>query len=148
MIPDGSNILTGERREYTAATFLSQYPQFDEPTIPQALLTAYLELAQEAIQEARWHQYWPTAIGLFIAHLCTLWLQGAAGADASAAEALKSGSVSGVISSKSVSGVSVSYDTGSVLSDFAGSGSWKLTVYGQQLLTLLKIAGKGGMQIW
>ena len=134
--------------DITKEDFLELYPQFTPDNIPEAVLTMYLDLANKSIQEARWREYRKTAVGLFVAHFCTLWLEGTAPADASAGEISAAGATKGLVGSKSVSGVSVSYDNSSVVSDFAGYGAWELTKYGVQLLTLLRIVGKGGIAVW
>lgn len=133
--------------DMTQADFLELYPQFTE-SIPGAVLTMYLELANKSIQEARWREYRKLALGLFVAHFCTLWLEGSAPQDATAAQIAAAGAAKGLVGSKSVSGVSVSYDNSSVLSDFAGYGSWKLTKYGIQLLSLARLVGKGAIAVW
>ncbi len=133
--------------DITQTEFLETYPQFTD-SIPQTVLTMYLDLANKSIQEARWREYRTLALGLFVAHFCTLWLEGSAPQDATAAQIAAAGATKGLVGSKSVSGVSVSYDNGSVVSEFAGYGSWKLTKYGLQLLSLLRIVGKGAIAVW
>jgi hypothetical protein len=134
--------------EITKEEFLTLYPQFNSGNIPEAVLTMYLDLANKSIQEARWHEYHKVAVGLFTAHCCTLWLEGSTPNNAGAAEITAAGAAKGLVGSKSVSGVSVSYDNSSIFSDFAGYGSWKLTKYGLQLLSLLQIVGKGAIAVW
>ncbi len=133
--------------DITQTEFLETYPQFTD-SIPQTVLTMYLELANKSIQEARWREYRKLALGLFVAHFCTLWIEGSAPQDATAAQITAAGAAKGLVGSKSVSGVSVSYDNSSVLSDFAGYGSWKLTKYGIQLLSLARLVGKGAIAVW
>ena len=48
----------------------------------------------------------------------------------------------GPVSSKSVGGVSISYDSGSI--SIAGAGAWNATSYGQRLYKLLQSAAMGG----
>ena len=134
--------------DITREDFLELYPQFTPDNIPEAVLTMYLDLANKSIQEARWREYRNTDVGLFVAHFCTLWLEGTVAENATPAEITAAGAAKGLVGSKSVSGVSVSYDNSTVLSDFAGYGAWKLTKYGVQLLTLLRIVGKGGIAVW
>ena len=49
--------------------------------------------------------------------------------------------------SKSVDGLSISYDLLGITDDLQGYGTWKLTAYGQQLVTLTKIYGHAGMWV-
>ena len=64
--------------------------------------------------------------------------------DPSAENALKGSIPAGIASSKSVDGLSISYEFMGLQEDFAGYGTWKLTTYGQQLITLTKAYGHAG----
>lgn len=64
------------------------------------------------------------------------------------AQAALQGSVPrGIATSKSVDGLSISYDMMEVTNDLAGYGTYKLTIYGQQLATLTKNYGHAGMWV-
>jgi hypothetical protein len=52
---------------------------------------------------------------------------------------------SGIVSSKSVDKVSVSYDTSGAME--AGAGHWNLTTYGTRYIRLVKLVGAGPLQI-
>ena len=83
---------------------------------------------------------------LYIAHNLTLYLRTQAG-DASAANALQGALPTGVATSKSVDGLSISIDLLGVSDDLHGYGTWKTTTYGQQLATLTKAYGHAGMWV-
>ena len=83
---------------------------------------------------------------LFIAHYCILYLQTQKG-DANSLAALQGSMPSGIATSKSVDGLSISYDLQGVAEDLAGYGTWKYTIYGQQLATLTKPYGGAGMWV-
>lgn len=138
-----SGIRSGENPSYAVRDFLKVYPQFkivDEPIIKM-----YLKLANTSLMEKRYHDAWPVAMGWFIAHFLTLYLQGLAEKDSPAAQVIAAGNARGLQSSKSVSDVSVSYDYSSITSDLDGWAAWKLTIYGTQLATYAKMIGTGGM---
>ena len=79
-------------------------------------------------------------------HYFTLFLQTQKG-DADAQSALQGALPTGVATSKSVDGLSISYDLMGMTDDLQGYGTWKLTSYGQQLVTLTKIYGHAGMWV-
>ena len=150
VVPLASNIRVdnGVSGEVTAETFLAMYPQFDEPTVPFVFLDMILSRANESIQEARWHKYKTLAVCLFAAHYCTLYLKSAVpeGVMDPATIAGK-GESKGTMTSKSVGSVSVSFGSAEGASDLAGYGSWKDTVYGQQLASMARLFGAGMMVI-
>jgi hypothetical protein len=131
---------------YTPETFLVLYPQFS--TIPEAFLTMYVNLAHASLQEPRWKESWQLAMGLFIAHFCTLYLQTMASSTSPAAQVLAKGQAAGLTTSKSVGDVSKSVDYNLVAQGLEGWAGWLLTGFGQQLATLGKFVGKGNMYVW
>ena len=67
--------------------------------------------------------------------------------DPGAQSALAGSLPRGIASSKSVDGLSISYDFMGAADDLSGYGTWKYTIYGQQLATITKIYGRGGMWV-
>lgn len=147
IIFQASNLRTGKNPDYTTDKFLSMYPQFTNH-IPPALLSSFILLASNSLEEARWHGQWEYAMALFIAHHCQLYLNNSAPADTLLEKAKSLGMSRGLASSKSVGDVSVSYDFSVISEGLKGWGTWNLTSYGQQLATLGKLIGKGGMYVW
>lgn len=150
---DFSNLKTGTNPTYTLNNFLAQYPQFGQDSggnyiVPQAITQMYVNLANECIKQARWNSYWEQAMGWFIAHFCTLYLQGTSNPNSGAAGVLKAGQTRGLESSVSVGDVSVSTDYSVVAVGIDGWAAWKLTIYGTQLATIGRLVGKGNMYIW
>ncbi|WP_419877677.1 DUF4054 domain-containing protein [Brevibacillus centrosporus] len=148
-----SNVRTGSSPAFTFDDFIAVYPQFGPNTeqayvIPQAIVQMYIDLADACIKEARWRAYWKVAMGWFVAHFCTMYLQGTADPDSGAAGVLQAGRARGLITSKSAGDVSVSTDYSMVAQDLEGWASWKLTTYGQQLATIGRLVGKGGMYVY
>ncbi len=112
------------------------------PLVPTAVINAYIYLATNSIFQARWGEMWFVAMGLFIAHYCTLWLQGEASTpNSTAGQAAASGLALGIKTSKSAGDVSV----GSQAIVFEGFGAWNLTLYGLELSTLANVIGSGNM---
>lgn len=153
VISDASNIVTGENPSYALADFLSVYPQFGSDTegevvINPEIIQMYIDLANACIKQARWHSSWKIAMGLFVAHWCTLWLRSTASADEGKDAIIEAGQTQGIITTESVDGVSYSVDATAFMDDLKGYGAWKTTDYGAQLATLAKTYGKGMMLIW
>ncbi|USG65168.1 DUF4054 domain-containing protein [Brevibacillus ruminantium] len=148
-----SNIRTGSNPPFTFEDFIAVYPQFGpddtgKTVIAQPIVQMYIDLANACILQARWHSYWKVAMGWFVAHFCTLYLQGTADPNSGAAGVLKAGQTRGLATSKSVGDVSVSIDYSLIAQDLDGWAAWKLTIYGQQLATIGRLVGKGGMYVY
>lgn len=100
LIAQASNIKTQENPPYTKEDFLAFYPQFAEP-LPEIVLDSFVELGQACVSEQRYGKMWRMAIGLFIAHMCTLYMQSAADPGAPAADILAAAQAAGVVTSES-----------------------------------------------
>lgn len=148
LMTDAANIRDSANPPFTLEDFKEIYPQFKGEAVPEAVLIMYMELAHNAIKEARWHSYWKMAMGLFIAHFATLWAMGTADAASTAADVVSAGEARGLVASKSVRDLSVSYDFSAVLSGLDDWAAWNMTKYGAQLVTLSRMISKGGMQVW
>ncbi|EHL08982.1 hypothetical protein HMPREF0322_00405 [Desulfitobacterium hafniense DP7] len=159
IIASASNLRTGENPSYTLEDFFSVYPQFGAPDpeegaepvpplVPEPIVQMYINLAQTCVKQARYHDYWKVCMGFFVAHFVTLWLQGAANAGSPAAQVIAAGQSRGLVTSESADGLSVSTDYSTIAGDLDGWAAWKLTIYGQQLATIAKLLGKGGMMVW
>ena len=155
IIAGASNIRRGKNPAYTSEDFLARYPQFgkvdDEgnPVIPSVVIDAYVNFAHASIQEARYHDAWEMVMGLFIAHWLTLYLQSMASADDPTQKIVNAGLAKGLQSSKTAGDLSVSYDFSLIASgDFDGWGTYKLTSFGQQFITLARCYSLGGMVVW
>ena len=147
IIAGASNIRTGDNPPYTSEDFLAMYPQFGkvdettgQPVIPSVVLESWVKLAHASIKEARYHD---------IAHFLTLYLQTMASPDDPVGKILNAGLAKGMVASKSAGDLSISYDFSIVSGqEFAGWGTYKLTAYGQQFITMARIYSLGGMVVW
>ncbi len=142
-----SNIKTQENPLYTLNDFLTFYPQF-AGLLPDVVLNSFLELGQACVAKQRFGKMWQLAIGLFIAHFCTLYLQNVAEPGTEAADVVNAAQAAGVVTSESADGVSYSMDTSMLSQDIAGWAAFKLTAFGSQFATIAKLVGKGGIYIW
>lgn len=149
-----SNVILTDNPEFTLSDFREIFPVFavndegeaDDDKIPNAVFNLFKAMADGAIKYKRYFTNWKYLMCLYIAHYLTLFLQTQNGEEDSVA-ALRGALPMGIASSKSVDGLSVSYDFMGVTNGMEDYGTWKLTVYGQQLITLTKIFGHGGMWV-
>ena len=111
------------------------------------VIQMYINLANACIMQARWNTSWQIAMGWFIAHFCTLYMQSMVTPNSPASAVLAAGQAKGLDTSQSVGDVSVSTDYNSIGEDLNGWAAWKLTVFGQQLATMGKFIGKGGIYV-
>lgn len=147
-----SNIKIGNNPEFTLEDFYNQYKQFGpnsnaEFIVPEIVMQMYLNLADASIKQSRWHSSWELAMGWFMAHFLTLYVQGVADPNSGAAGVLRAGKAKGLDTSKSVGDVSVSTDYNLIASGIDGWANWMSTTYGTQLATIGKFMGKGGMVV-
>lgn len=147
VIANSSNIKAGTNPPFVLDDFFNMYPQFgDENVIPSAMVQMYIDMANNSINQRRWQGYWQIAMGWFVAHFCTMYIRTMADPAGGASAVSAAGQPIGLNTSESVGDVSVSidYSMGSV----DGWGSWNTTAFGQQLATIGKLVGKGGMYVW
>jgi hypothetical protein len=150
LISIASNIRTIDGNpSFTVEQFLETFPQFTNK-VPNSVINFYLKLANNSLSYSRWGDSWEMGITLFIAHYLTLYLMSTAGLDENSPvnQVISKSLAAGLTASKSVGSLSKSYEYGSINDDFAGWGTWKLTLYGQQFATIAKLIGKGGSYIW
>ncbi|MFC3768367.1 DUF4054 domain-containing protein [Paenibacillus sp. GCM10012303] len=153
LVGAASNIKRGPNPPFALTDLYDVYPQFGPDgngnyVVPVIVMQMYLDLANVSILVSRWHSYWRAAMCWFIAHFCTLYLQSVADPNGGAAGAIAAGQAKGLNTSESVGDVSVSMDYNTIAQDLDGWAAWKLTIYGQQLATIGKLVGKGGMYVY
>lgn len=146
IIAGAANIRRGDNPPYTKDDFLAMYPQF--AIVQSVVLDAYVQLAHASISKARYHDAWEMCMGFFIAHWLTLYLQTLASPEDPIGKIMNAGLAKGVQSSKSADDLSVSYDFSLVSGDMEGWGTYKMTAFGQQLVTFAKMFSMGGMVVW
>ena len=150
-----SNIILTDNPPYTQEDFTKTFPKFvinapdtedESEGVPYAVFNLFLSMANHSIKYDRFKSLWKYLMALYIAHYCTLYLQTQAG-DPNVRGILASSMPKGIETSKSVDGLSISYDVTTITNDFSGYGTYKNTLYGQQLITLSKLYGMGGMWV-
>jgi hypothetical protein len=126
----------------TAERFRADFPEFcDKEVFLPSQIDYYLRLAYMMLNPQRWGNTIDFGAGLFVAHNVAL----EAKQQAVAASGGIPGASSGIISSKSVDKVSISYDTASGLQ--ADAGHWNLTLYGTRFIRLARMMGSGPIQV-
>lgn len=122
-----------------ARTFRAVYPAFGDLTAyaPEAV-DFWITKGKERLDPFVWANLLEEGIYLFVAHKLTLQKQ-------YAASGTGSGGASGPVSSKSVGGVSVAYNT--TFGEVEGGGAYNLTVFGKEFLALARLVGIGGIQL-
>ena len=146
IVSQSLNIKKEAQPESTKESFLLLYPQFRR-VLPEAALDMYVDLGLSCVNYKRFNRMWKAAIGLFIAHFCTLYLQSMQPEGTDASQVLASASSAGMVTSESAAGVSCSRD-GSALDDLNGWAAFKMTTFGVQFATMAKLVGRGGMYVW
>ncbi len=128
------------------ALFRQIYPAFDAQRYPDAAVQFQITSASTRLLPQVWGDLRDEGIALYVAH--RLALAGPAAVASSGGGSTvpvpAPGLAKGLVSSKSVGGVSLSYDTNAGQTD--GGGDWNLTTYGQQFLTLAMSVTVGAMQ--
>lgn len=125
-----------------ATQFRTDFPEFADTTAyPDATVNLWLGVAQTTLPADRWGALLDLGTELFIAHHLAI---GAGNKKAAAAGGIP-GAAGGVIASKSVDKVSVSYDT--TAGTIEGGDFWNRTTYGIEFLRYARMMGAGGIQL-
>ena len=149
-----SNVILTDNPEFTRDDFSSIFPVFklqdgtevQQDEIPEEVFNLFYNMANKSLKYDRFKSVWKYCMCLYIAHYMILYLMTQNG-DPGSQSALAGSLPRGVASSKSVDGLSISYDFMGATEDLSGYGTWKYTIYGQQLATITKVYGHGGMWV-
>ena len=126
----------------TPTSFRADFPAFvDATNYPDSAITFWTTVALQFLNAERWDTAIDIGTELFVAHNLVLEFQANTAAGNGAAPGLSQG----MISSKSVDKVSISYDTGSAAE--LDAGHWNLTIYGQRYVRMARMMGAGGIQL-
>jgi hypothetical protein len=129
----------GGNPPWSETDFLAIYPKF-AGIVPDAVINIYIGLARASVMQEQWQEMWPIAMGWFVAHFVTLWLQSEGSPANTAGQVASSGLAIGIQTSMSAGPVSVGMTLLGNLDDW---GTWALTLYGQQFATMAKTMGTG-----
>lgn len=126
----------------TVSKFRTDLPEFEDALrYTDGLINFWMAAALLRLPADRWDDLLDHGVELFTAHQIAL---SARAQDAAASGGIP-GSGAGVVASKAVDKVSVSYDTGAATLE--AGGHWNLTTYGIQFLQLARMVGSGGIQL-
>jgi len=124
------------------AQFRADLQEFSSTSMyPNSGVTFWLSFAYRMINANRFGSETDIAAELFTAHFITLEARDVLVASSGGIP----GTNMGVISSKSVDKVSISYDTGAGTE--AGAGHWNLTTYGTRFMWMVSMFGAGPIQL-
>ena len=127
----------------TPSSFRANLTEFASTAIyPDAMVSYWLGIGVKMLRPERWGDLLDHGLELFTAHHIALARQAVQSSSSGAVP----GANAGVVTSKTIDKVSVSYDAGSTTLD-AGAGHWNATMYGVQFLQLVRMAGSGGWQL-
>lgn len=145
---------SGEAGTYTAEMFLEDFPQFSRSgtdsrisLVPEGILGIFIRNANQSILPSRYFESWRYAAGLYVAHFSTLYLKTYSDGSATTVQAAGRGQQTGLISEASMGDTSIKYDNEAVTLAMARWGSWNATQYGQQLISMARMIGMGGMYV-
>jgi hypothetical protein len=128
---------TEQDKILAVSEFRAIFSAFSDPTLyPDIAINYWIGEAVLALDPVRWGQFYNQGLRLYVAHMLAL--------DRHSARS-NGGLGAGVPSSKSVGGVSISYDT--QFGSETDGGAWNLTTYGQRYIRLARQAGAGGIQL-
>lgn len=126
----------------SVAHFRDLMPEFQDSSVYlDEMLEPWLTIASNLLNMRVWGSMYSMGIALFVAHQISL-------SRASALSARRGGAPGvgvGIVTNKSVNGVSIGYDVGSIALD--KGGDWNLTTYGIRFLSFARMFGSGGVQV-
>ena len=132
----------------TAAIFRVDFPVFADATVyTDAAIAIQLKVAAVRLDPTVWGELLDYGTELYVAHMLTVrhWMAARAARAASLPFALPPGMTTGIATSKSVGGASISYDLG--LGTVPGAGPFNLTIYGVEFWQLAMSIGLGAVVI-
>jgi len=117
---------------------------YESQIVTLAVIQLYLNLAYASLMQSRWREMWYIAMGWYIAHFLSLYLQSDGNTNTTAGQIASQAIANGIQVSKSVGDVSVTYQPLTALDNWA---AWNLTIYGQQLATQARVVGCGPVYV-
>jgi hypothetical protein len=134
--------MSGNLPMLTPEVFFGFFPEFQAPNpIPTATVQQWLDVASQFINAQRWNNSANLGACLFAAHWISLGIRAAA----ESANGAPPGTSVGVVSSKSVGPVSVSYDVAAATNP--EDSHWNQTTYGTRYQDMSRLFGAGPIQV-
>ena len=150
----------GELGTYTKEMFLTDFPQFTKKQVsqgeeanqiislvPDPMLQVFINNCNASILPSRYCDIWRYAAGLYVAHFSALYLKTYSDGSLTPARAAATGQQTGLVKEATMGDTTVSYDNEAITEASAKWGSWNATQYGQQLVTMARMIGMGGMYV-
>ena len=151
----------GELGTYTKEMFLTDFPQFTkkqvsqeaEPEnqiislVPDPMLQVFIDNGNASILPTRYGEIWRYAAGLYVAHFSALYLKTYSDGSVTPARAAATGQQAGLVKEATMGDTTIRYDNEAITEASAKWGSWNATQYGQQLVTMARMIGMGGMYV-
>lgn len=126
----------------TVADFRGMFPEFSDSSVYlDEIVLPWLTLATGLLDPNRWGSMYNMGIALFTAHELALGQQAAITASRGGVPGL----YVGMMTSKSINGVAVSYSPG--LAALKDAGDFNLTTYGMRFIRFAWMFGSGGVMI-
>lgn len=113
---------------------------YSAPPVAPAVIQLFINLANASLMSSRWREAWPLAMGLYVAHFLTLFVQSDGLATSTPGQIVTSGMQVGILTSQSADGVSMGSQP---VTGLASWGAWTTTTYGTQLATIARAGGAG-----
>lgn len=127
----------------TPASLRARFPEFsNEEKYPDLMVQFWLDIAVKFVNESRWGDLTEHGVSLYAAHQLVL-AQRAGGM--STRNGIAGGGRVGIQASKSIDGVSVSYDVSSVTME--RGGHFNMTTYGLQFVHMSRMLGAGPVHV-
>ena len=124
------------------AKFRTDFPEFaDAARYTPTMLTFWSGMGEKLISSDKFGDLYTQAVELFTAHNAVL----AAGNKSATETGALPGQAGGVVASKAVGSVNVSYDTAAAME--TNAGHWNQTTYGRQYIRLARLIGQGCYQL-
>lgn len=149
--------ITKNNPPYTMDMFFEDYPFFkagdkipgcDRVEVPDDFIQMHIDYANDIVRQNLYGSSWRYICGLVVAHLLIMYLKTAVPIGSNPDRIVTAGSPTGLATSKSVDGVSISYDYSYLGVNANKYGAWGLTLYGIQFMTFARAMNKGGAYIW
>lgn len=151
----------GELGTYTKEMFLTDFPQFTKKQnvqgeeeenqivslVPYPMLQVFVDNGNASILPSRYGEIWRYAAGLYVAHFSALYLKTYSEGSVTPARAAATGQQAGLVKEATMGDTTISYDNEAITEASAKWGSWNATQYGQQLVTMARMIGMGGMYV-
>ncbi len=124
----------------TTASLRATFPVFADVTkYPEIQVQFWLTHATGFVNAEKWGDQADYGVMLFTCHMLSV--SGTQTANSRG----RAGAVPGILTSKSVDGVSASYDVSSAMLE--GAGHWNLSTFGLQFRDLSRLMGHGPVQV-